>query len=48
MTTISIDLNRAIGDNASVNLGYEFQDTQGESNIDYENNIFRANLIFRF
>jgi hypothetical protein len=46
--TFNIDLNRAISDSVSFNLGYTYEDTQGESNIDYDNNIIRANLLLSF
>jgi hypothetical protein len=41
-------VSHAVTDNASLNLGYEYQATYGDNNNDYDNNIFRANVLVSY
>lgn len=46
--SLSLDLNHAVRETGTVFLGVEYQDTQGENDVDYGVGIVRAGLLYSF
>lgn len=46
--SLSVDLNHVVRETGTVFLGVEYQDTQGENDVDYGVGIVRAGLLYSF
>lgn len=46
--SLSVDLNHAVRETGTVFLGVEYQDTQGENDVDYGVGVVRAGLLYSF
>lgn len=44
----TFSLNRAIGDHASVELGYEYQDTDAYEDLNYANHVVRFSVLYSY
>ena len=45
---LSVGMSLALNEHASLNLGYERQIGLGRGGLDYENNVFRAGVLFAY
>jgi hypothetical protein len=46
--SLAVDLNHAVRETGTIFLGVEYQDTQGENDVDYGVGILRAGLLYSF
>jgi hypothetical protein len=44
----SVALSWALGNHASINAGYEYQDTDGRGDLTYKNNVARISLLYSY